>query len=388
MNHEQYNANTFANDISVMVLTSQPTENNYLQPVCIPVGGYTAGEIATVIGWGTLSEGGSTARTLQEVDKPIVSDSQCRSAYGTSFDANTMLCAGMLGVGGAHAWRQWWSDGCQEERSLGTRWYVFAAAIADETIDQNKIDHADCGTRPLARTADGSEPYIVGGSAASPNSWPWMCSLQRNGGHICGGSLIKNKAGNFFFITAAHCVSNSDFNAGRYRVRCGVHYRVTTSEPYLQTLNLRQLYIHESYSSSSYRNDIAIMSLNSNPVQTNAVRAVCLAVSNYETSGSGSTRGDCWVTGWGTLTEDTYLTPIIRPDRRGFSSGGGSSPSVLHEVSKPITSDAVCSNAYGSSFHAGTMMCAGNYGTGGQDACQGDSGGPLVVYKNGEWKLY
>nr|KAG5696017.1 hypothetical protein BaRGS_013923 [Batillaria attramentaria] len=107
MNHEQYNANTFANDISVMVLTSQPTENNYLQPVCIPVGGYTAGEIATVIGWGTLSEGGSTARTLQEVDKPIVSDSQCRSAYGSSFDANTMPCAGMLGVGGAHACQAW-----------------------------------------------------------------------------------------------------------------------------------------------------------------------------------------------------------------------------------------------------------------------------------------
>ena len=57
INHETYNPNTFANDISVMVLRSQPTENNYLQPVCVATQDYYGGEGSFVIGWGTLSEG-------------------------------------------------------------------------------------------------------------------------------------------------------------------------------------------------------------------------------------------------------------------------------------------------------------------------------------------
>ena len=56
-NHEAYSPNTFANDISVMVLRSQPTENNYLQPVCVATQDYYGGENSFVIGWGTLSEG-------------------------------------------------------------------------------------------------------------------------------------------------------------------------------------------------------------------------------------------------------------------------------------------------------------------------------------------
>lgn len=235
-------------------------------------------------------------------------------------------------------------------------------------IDEAKIDHADCGRRPLALNEQPGQ-FIVGGSEAKANSWPWMCSLERNQGHICGGSLIKNRAGNFFFITAAHCVTNADFNAGRYRVRCGVHNRHATNEANVQILSLRALYRHPSYSSSTYRYDVAIFALNSNPTQTNAVQAVCLPITHYEDYGSGNTREDCVVTGWGTLYS------------------GGPSPSVLHEVHKPIVSDSVCATAYGTSFHALTMMCAGNYASGGQDACQGDSGGPLVVLRGGVWKL-
>ena len=47
-----------------MVLNEQPLENNYLQPVCITVGDYTAGETAWVIGWGTLTEGKKYVKLL------------------------------------------------------------------------------------------------------------------------------------------------------------------------------------------------------------------------------------------------------------------------------------------------------------------------------------
>ena len=55
--HESYNPNTYANDISVLVLSRQPVENDFLQPVCVAGQDYHGGEIGHVLGWGTLSEG-------------------------------------------------------------------------------------------------------------------------------------------------------------------------------------------------------------------------------------------------------------------------------------------------------------------------------------------
>ncbi len=51
---------------------------------------------------------------------------------------------------------------------------------------------------------------------------------------------------------------------------------------------------------------------------------------------------------------------------------------LLQKATVPIVSDAKCAAAYGTSFDAATMVCAG-YDQGGTDTCQGDSGGPLVV---------
>jgi secreted trypsin-like serine protease len=60
----------------------------------------------------------------------------------------------------------------------------------------------------------------------------------------------------------------------------------------------------------------------------------------------------------------------------GVTSEGGSAPSTLQAAQVPVTTDAYCANAYGSSFSAQTMLCAG-YPQGGVDTCQGDSGGPM-----------
>ena len=51
-----------------------------------------------------------------------------------------------------------------------------------------------CGITPLNNR-------IVGGEDAPAGSWPWQASLQRFGGHICGGSLINKE----WVMSAAHC---------------------------------------------------------------------------------------------------------------------------------------------------------------------------------------
>ena len=55
---------------------------------------FSAGDTATVIGWGATSEGGNGSNALKEATVPIVSDAGCTSAYGIQYVANQHLCAG------------------------------------------------------------------------------------------------------------------------------------------------------------------------------------------------------------------------------------------------------------------------------------------------------
>merc|ERR1712098_410095 len=56
---------------------------------------YDAGTMCTVTGWGTTTEGGSLGRVLQKVDVPVVSDADCRDAYGVNDVYDSMICAGL-----------------------------------------------------------------------------------------------------------------------------------------------------------------------------------------------------------------------------------------------------------------------------------------------------
>ena len=61
--HPNYNPNTLVNDMAIMTFSSQPVENDFLQPVCISKSAYHNGEMSTIIGWGTTSEGENTGAT-------------------------------------------------------------------------------------------------------------------------------------------------------------------------------------------------------------------------------------------------------------------------------------------------------------------------------------
>nr|WP_255672066.1 serine protease [Glycomyces amatae] len=64
----------------------------------------TEGGTLTVAGWGT-TESGSLSDALLYVDVPYIADADCSGAYGSEFDAATMICAGDLENGGV--------DSCQ-----------------------------------------------------------------------------------------------------------------------------------------------------------------------------------------------------------------------------------------------------------------------------------
>ncbi len=94
-----YTDATNGDDVAVLTFsTSMPyTTASYVSSS--DTGVYAAGTTARILGWGTTSESGSSSNQLRTATVPIVSDSSCKSSYGSSFVATDMVCAGYTSGG-------------------------------------------------------------------------------------------------------------------------------------------------------------------------------------------------------------------------------------------------------------------------------------------------
>lgn len=102
--HPNYSGNGFDSDIALLQLSSPATLNGRV--AIVPLNSVTnipVGTLATVTGWGTLSENGPSPAILQEVSLPIVDNRTCNDSYNGGITDN-MVCAG-LALGGV--------DSCQ-----------------------------------------------------------------------------------------------------------------------------------------------------------------------------------------------------------------------------------------------------------------------------------
>ncbi|CAH1255089.1 PRSS2 [Branchiostoma lanceolatum] len=187
---------------------------------------------------------------------------------------------------------------------------------------------------------------IVGGTAATPGAFPWMVSLQQNGYHFCGGTLLNSE----WVLSAAHCQAS----ASTLRVIVGEN-NFGSNEGTEQSTGAQDVIPHPNYNPNTYDNDIMLIKL-SYPVTINSwVSPACLPSAMVE---DGT---DVTVTGWGS-THPSGSPYSYRLQRVNVHTIPRSHCNAAHSYNGQVTSN---------------MFCAG-HSAGGRDSCQGDSGGPGV----------
>ncbi|XP_077384264.1 serine protease hepsin isoform X1 [Festucalex cinctus] len=208
----------------------------------------------------------------------------------------------------------------------------------------------DCGRNSFA--AD----RIVGGVEARQGMWPWQVSLQYNGVHKCGGSIISDR----WVVSAAHCFPKRNGSISHWRVLMGSIYNKPTNA---NVAEVKTIVYHSSFLPfvvdyiDDHSRDIAVVAL-AKPITFNEyIQPICLpAYGQRLRDGQMGT-----VIGWGSLGLTVYQTD------------------VLHEVNVPVISDAICNGPdYYDNQITASMFCAG-LEKGGADSCQGDSGGPFMA---------
>ncbi|NWW79000.1 TM11E protease, partial [Climacteris rufus] len=216
-----------------------------------------------------------------------------------------------------------------------------------------------CGIRRQAFSFTGVE-RIIGGQRAREGEWPWQASIQLDGTHRCGASIISNT----WLVTAAHC-----FRGGRDPRRWTASFGILLRPP-KQKKFVRRIIVHERYGDVvlDHEHDVAVVELASAIEFTSDVHSVCLPEASHVFPDNTS----CFVTGWGALEND----------------GECYSVNQLRQAEVRIINTEICNSrqVYGGAITPG-MLCAG-YLDGQVDACQGDSGGPLVhANSRGIWYL-
>lgn len=201
---------------------------------------------------------------------------------------------------------------------------------------------------------------ILGGTLTDITQAPYQVSIERNGNHWCGGSIINER----WVLTAAHCLN------GQVASSITVHAGSTdqTNNAVGQRIAAQTLFVHPSYSSLTLENDIALIFL-AQPLSFNhSVVPIEYANTCNTTTNDVSPGTSVFLTGWG-------ITCNTCPGAANLQ--GLDIPMISRANAMTINQNHNSSYTLNIS---GNMLPFSNPGTG---AGPGDSGGPAIISKNG-----
>ncbi|XP_026878858.2 trypsin-3-like [Electrophorus electricus] len=185
---------------------------------------------------------------------------------------------------------------------------------------------------------------IIGGQEVVPNSIKYQASLQFNGNHYCGGTLISAQ----WVVSAAHCWKPNYLT----KVVLGAH-DLTMKDGTEQEFSITKAFIYYMYNYRTFDSDIMLLKFDRPAELNDYVQPAMLASPSGLPLSAGAT---CTVSGWGIMQLFSYyLSPVLRA----------------------VDVEVISCQTYYTYRTSNNMICAGSP-LGGKDSCQGDSGGPLV----------
>ncbi|KAL6476713.1 hypothetical protein MHYP_G00152120 [Metynnis hypsauchen] len=334
--HPNYSSSTHDNDIALLQLSSSVTFTYYIRPVCLAAARskFFSGTLTWVTGWGNIANGVSlpSPKTLQEVQIPVVGNRKCDCLYGVGTINDNMMCAGLLAGGKdscqgdsggplvskqSGVWIQAgivsYGIGCAQPNYPGM--YIRVSRYQAWINQQITSNHpgfvtftstgtdgdlsVSCAGLPTVRkntTVSTTASPVVCGSAklntitggrkslASAGVWPWMASLQRNGTHVCGGTLVAEQ----FVLSSADCFSSST-NASAWTVILGQLIQNGSNA------NEVSVSVTKISLSTGTTNNVAVLQLSRKPTLTNYIQPICVDLGDN----SFPVNTQCWAAGWG-----------------------------------------------------------------------------------------
>ncbi|KAL2077974.1 hypothetical protein ACEWY4_025659 [Coilia grayii] len=373
--HPSYDHFTNDNDIALLRLRSIVQFTDFIRPVCLAASDsvFSKGTDSWVTGWGNIGEGNALPfpQTLQEVEVPVVGNRECSCLNGVGRVTENMICAGLLNggkdscqvdSGGPMMSKQdmrWvqsgivsWGFGCARPQRPGVysrvsrfqSWIrsqiqsdppgfiTFATPGPDadniftcpglppppttvaplSTVIPPTVEIRTspvCGRAPLNTKTKGNGSMVAG-------RWPWMVSIQRNGVHMCAGSVLTEE----FVMTSADCFDSS-VNIDKWTVLVGPVPHGNGSDTFMFSHTLANITVSNVTNSSN----IAVLQLNSSMELSDYVQSLCIDASNVQAFPVGST---CWVAGWGDRQGNRDLV-MTEMDATIMDCGNDSSPGTI-----------------------------------------------------------
>nr|XP_019545553.1 serine protease 7-like [Aedes albopictus] len=219
-----------------------------------------------------------------------------------------------------------------------------------------------CGIPQITETE-----LIHMGHSTTAGDWPWHAAVYHRDGPaetcVCGGTLISEQ----YVLTAAHCTINplSRYNLAirKIFVRLGVYDLHNWNQQSLQQHNIHKIHLPINFTGLDFRNDIAILELDTLARLNNYVQPACVSVADSLTGQHGT------VIGWG-VTEKDVISPTLK------SAG------------MPVIDNMDClasnRNVFGATLDK-SIFCAGYLN--GTNVCNGDSGGGIFFHVANAWYL-
>uniref|UniRef100_A0A182N2T7 Peptidase S1 domain-containing protein n=1 Tax=Anopheles dirus TaxID=7168 RepID=A0A182N2T7_9DIPT len=368
-----YNANTLANDVSLVQTASFITYTAAVQPIGLGTNFVTGGG-AVASGWGQLGANVGIPNHLQFLNTQIITLADCRNRHTTAnanrvFDHTVCtlspngqgLCmgdsGGPLAQGGVvHGIVSWgipcglgmpdvfarvssfvgWINANAGLKVAAVLILAFLAVVVSGELATNDPKYQQWKGR------------IVGGRYAQDGDFPYQASFRTATGdmHICGGAVLNQQ----WVITAASCMfgrttTDTRVVVGAYRLSQGGF-----------NLGLRRIIIHPNFADATLANDVAVVRVSSLMVLSDAVQGVQLG-SYYVNVAYGAL-----VSGWGRIE---FSNPQF--------------PDNLQYIAVNVISQLECRARFAAPYDAriyDSTLCSSS--PIGQGTCLGDAGSPLV----------